>query len=44
MNKIEQFYDFFTLCKLVGEHFDKEWKDAQDWEREDKLTREKKAV
>jgi len=44
MNKIEQFYDFFTLCKLVGEHFDKEWKDAQDWEREDKLAREKKAI
>src|SRR5699024_6271220 len=28
----------------IGEHFDREWKEADEWEKEERLSREKKAI
>lgn len=44
MEQREQFSDFFDLCKFIRERFDREWKDATDIEKEERLDREKKAI
>ena len=44
MEQTEQFKDFYKLCRVIGEHFDKEWKEADEWEKEIRLEREKKAI
>lgn len=44
MEQREQFSDFFELCKAVSAHFEKEWRAAEEWEKADRLEREKKAI
>ncbi len=44
MEQEKQFEDFYKLCKIVGEHFDREWEEAGEWEKEERLEREKKAI
>ena len=44
MDKRECFEDFYCLCNIIGEHFDREWKEADEWEKEERLSREKKAI
>jgi len=44
MEQKEQFKDFFRLCDAVGERFDREWREAADWEKEERLNREKRAI
>ena len=38
------FKDFFDLCKSVEGYFDREWKNAPEWEREERLQKEKMAI
>ena len=44
MNQLTTFSDFFDLCKAVEAAFEREWRNAQDWEREERLQKEKKAI
>ena len=38
------FEDFYILCKSVETVFEREWRNAQEWEKEEKLAREKRAI
>ncbi len=38
------FNDFYALCKSVEATFEREWRGAQEWEKEEKLAREKRAI
>ena len=44
MNQEKQFYDFFQLCSTVKSCFEKEWKNAYEWEKEKILENEKRAI
>ena len=48
MNEYERqrqvFADFHDVCKSIEASFEKEWHGAQEWEKEDKLRREKRAI
>lgn len=38
------FSSFYDLCKSVEASFEKDWQGAQEWEKEEKLRREKRAI
>ncbi len=40
----ELFEDFYQLCQSVETYFDKEWRGAYEWEKEERLALEKKAI
>lgn len=44
MDQNKTFEDFFALCDTVEEIFEKEWKSAQEWEKQEKLEKEKRAI
>ena len=39
-----QFLEFYELCKSVEAAFDREWRNSEEWEREEKLIKEKRAI
>ena len=40
----EMFADFYQLCEAVEAYFDMEWRGAEEWEKEERLAVEKKAI
>ncbi|MBR5517023.1 MAG: Flp pilus assembly complex ATPase component TadA [Firmicutes bacterium] len=38
------FSEFYDFCKAIQAAFDKEWRGAEEWEKEEKLNKEKKAI
>ena len=44
MKQEEMFSDFYSLCDSVEAAFEREWRGAREWEKEEKLMREKKAI
>lgn len=44
MEQRETFADFFRLCETIEARFDHEWREAGEWEKEERLSREKKAI
>lgn len=44
MKQEEMYASFYDLCKSVGAAFDKEWRGSEEWEKEDRLKKEKNAI
>ena len=44
MEQEKQFDEFFRLCSTVKSFFEKEWKNATEWEKEKILEQEKRAI
>lgn len=40
----EQFCDFYDLCDIVRSYFERQWKNASEWEKEKLLEQEKRAI
>lgn len=44
MNQYESFGGFFSLCKNIEDIFEREWRGAEEWEKQNRLEREKRAI
>ncbi len=44
MNQYQTFASFYDLCASVEAVFEREWRSAQEWEKQDMLAREKRAI
>lgn len=40
----KEFEDFYQLCSAVKSHFDREWREASEWQKEKILEGEKRAI
>ena len=44
MDQYITFKEFYELCKVIETIFEKEWRGAQEWEKQERLNREKRAI
>lgn len=44
MDQHGNFSDFFNLCKSIENIFAREWRGAEEWEKQNRLEREKRAI
>lgn len=44
MKEEKVFVEFYDICKVVQAAFDREWRGAEEWEKEEKLRSEKNAI
>lgn len=44
MDRKENFSDFFSLCSSVEQILEREWKNSGEWEKQQRLEREKRAI
>lgn len=44
MDQYKDYYQFFNLCETIGEIFDREWREADESEKQERLETEKKAI